>query len=97
MTVKRPTSSAYGSPPRSEGHPHQAGSPNGSIAEDAAAMGVGARQIWGEWTKPPHSEVSQLDSVVVSAPLGGCGRQVVGIYGPIPWRFVPNGIVQPRQ
>lgn len=70
MTVKRPTSSAYGSPPRSEGHPHQAGSPNGSIAEAAAAMGVGARQIWGEWTIPPHSEVSHLNSAVVSAPLG---------------------------
>ena len=30
----------------------------------------GARQIWGEWTIPPYSEVSHLDSAVVSAPLG---------------------------
>jgi hypothetical protein len=40
------------------------------IAEDAAAIDVGARQIWGKWTIPPHSEVSHLNSAVVSAPLG---------------------------
>src|SRR5262245_32874027 len=37
----------------------------------------GAQEIWGEWTITPHSEVSHLNSVVVSAPLGRpCGRAV---------------------
>ena len=84
MTVKRPTASAYGSPPRGRGHPHQARSPNGSIAEAAAAMGVGARQIWGGMDE--------------TAKLGGLSSQLgrrfsaLGAVGGRSWGFMGRSL-----